>query len=212
MCHPTEKETLVIRLVRVLLVLGMVLGLSGQAFAAQGAAMEKGAGGVAWGADPAQTPGFMKLKSLDGIDYFVNLRERMEVKGFSKPTVFYGALNGHLFVVHLRLKESAFDALKTQLTGVYGRGKQGGEEGGRVIRWKAGPLKVKLKEDAETGTKLSFYSQPVLASQAKAGREPEPSQELVNLLAKDAGPVTPNKPAEPVEAINVINLLKKGRN
>ena len=212
MCHSMQKETLVIRIVRVLLVLGMVLGMGGQAFAAQSSAMEKGAGGVAWGADPAQAPGFMKLKSLDGIDYFVNLRERMEVKGFPRATVFYGALDGRLFVVHLRLKEAAFDALKTQLSGVYGRGKQSGEEGGRVIRWKSGTLKVKLKEDSETGTKLSFYSQPVLASRARVGREPEPSQELLNLLAKDGGPVAPGKPAEPVEAINVINLLKKGRN
>ena len=199
------------RLVRVLLVLGVVLGMSGQALAAPVAAIDKGIGGVAWGAYPAKTQGFMKLKTLDGMDYFVNLRERLTIRGFAKPTVFYGALDGRLYAAHLRLKESgAYPALKAQLTAVYGPGKQKREDGGKVTRWKAGHVRVKLKLDAGGETKLSFYYQPVAVTLAKGAREADPGQDLVNLLAKDGGPADPSgKAGEPAEGVDLMSLLKK---
>lgn len=203
-----------IRLVRVFLVLGVVLGLTGQATAAPVAPIDKGAGGVLWGGDPATAPGFMKLKTLDGIDYFVNLRERLEIKGFAKPTVFYGVVDGKLFAVHLRMKESAaYDTLKAQLAAAYGPGKQSRVDGGRMTRWKAGKLRVKLKYDAEGETKLSFYYQPVVVTQGSAARESEHNQELMRQLSKSSGPAAaPVKLEEPVEAIDLMNILKKGRN
>lgn len=218
-----------IRLVRVLLVLGVLSGLGGAVMAASVgtpgalpvAPIEKGFGGVAWGSDPAKAAGFVKLKTLEGVDYFVNLRERVELKGFAKPTVYYGAMGGRLYAVHLRLKEaSAYAALKSRLSAVYGPGRQAREGEIRVIRWKAGTLLVKLKGEPEGQTKLSLYYRPVAAILPVYLRELEPGSDLDILRqtpqegAQDVLPLgqPQEKPGEPKVVIDVISILKKGHN
>ena len=147
--------------------------------------VSKGFGDAPWGGDMSKRPGFVKIKSLDGVDYYVNLRERVEVKDFDRPTIFYGAVGGKLYAVHLRLKDAtAYDALSKDLSQGFGPGRQETLKGARQTRWKSGPLKIKLKSAAQGEVKLSFYYQPVASKQAAYLRdvEPGPSEDLLKLM------------------------------
>jgi hypothetical protein len=178
-------------------------------------AITKGFGTVAWGEDVGKRQGFMKLRSDAGIDYFVNLRERYDMKGYGKPTVFYGQAGGRLYAVHLRLGDaSGFDSLATELRKIYGKGKKDAD--GSQIAWKAGPVRVKLKKEAASGMKLSFYYQPVAATLTAAQLGGELSaDELARLLPAgetqmtDPAGAMPAKQADYV-GIDVLKYLREG--
>jgi len=170
---------------------------------------------VAWGEDVSKRQGFMKLRTDDGIDYFVNLRERYDLKGYGKPTVFYGQAGGRLYAVHLRLGDaSAFDSLAAELRKIYGPGKKGGDAS--MVMWKVGPVRVKLKKDTAAGMKLSFYYQPVALTLGAGQRDIDLSAEdLARLLPSGEIPsvtpagALPGKQEEYV-GIDVLKYLRQG--
>jgi len=181
-------------------------------------AITKGFGTVAWGEDVSKRQGFMKLRTDDGISYFVNLRESYEMKGFGKPTVFYGQSGGKLYAVHVRLKDaSGYDDLAAELRKIYGAGKKAVEGDSSVIRWKKGPVRVKLKRDLAGGMKLAFYYQPVASTLSLTQREADlASDDLAKLLPSGetqvAAPVSgavPPKQEEKV-GIDVLKYLREG--
>lgn len=183
----------------------------------QTASLSKGFGSASWGEDVSKRQEFMKLRSDEGVDYFVNLRETYQMQGYGKPMVFYGQAGGRLYAAHLRLKEdTAYDKLLAELTRSYGPGKKTREGETGVVRWKAGPVRVKLKKEQAGGLKLSFYYQPVAVTLSMVQREAEPmSEELVRLLPSGdsqvgvpAGALAP-KPEEYV-GIDVLKYLREG--
>jgi len=204
------------KLLRVMMVLALSLALSVPAMAAKNG-IHKGFGSVAWSQDVSGVDGFMKLRSVDGIDYYVNLRDNFELKGFGKPTVYYGQAGSRLYAVHLRLKDdSGYDKLSSELTKLYGKGKKSRTGGVAVIRWKTGPVRVKLKKDEEGGMKLSFYYQPVaITLDAVQGDADPTASELARMLPADqtqvkvpAGAVPPKEPT--YVGIDVLKYLKEG--
>lgn len=203
-------------LIRSVVMATLCLLLAGPCFAAGQQGISKGFGSVAWGEDVSKHPGFMKLRTDEGITYFVNLRERYEMKGYGKTTVFYGQAGDRLYAVHLRLSESTeFDRLASELRRLYGPGKKSAEDGLAVMRWKKGPVRIKLKQ-AQTGMKLSFYYQPVAITLPAAQQEAEPSaRELSKLLPSGETPVTVPPGAVPPpqqvqEGIDVLKFLQQG--
>lgn len=189
--------------------------------AALGAEMgvSKGFGDAPWGSDVSKRPGFVKIKSLDGVDYFVNLRERVEVKDFERPTIFYGAVGGKLYAVHLRLKDAAaYDALRKDMSQAFGPGRQENLKDARQTRWRTGSLKVKLKAASRGEVKLSFYYQPIATKQAVNLRdvEPGPSEDLLKLMPAGENPLlAPPGQSGPQKdysgAIDLRQLLRMGK-
>jgi hypothetical protein len=205
----------VVRKLCSLAVVVVMFGCAAGAWAA-GPAVSKGFGDAAWGSDVSKRPGFMKLKSMDGVDYYVNLRERVEVKNFEQPTIFYAALGGKLYAVHLRLKGAgAYDALHQDLAQTFGPGRQQGEGNTTVTRWRAGPLKMKLKAASQGEVKLSFYYQPIAAKQSVSLREiePGPSEDLLKMMPpgenqlKEVGS-QPGTRKEQAGGIDLVKLLR----
>jgi len=182
---------------------------------AQGIA--KGFGATTWGEDLAKREGFMKLRTQDGVDYYVSLRERYELAGSGKVTVYYGVVSGRLYAAHLRLGAGAdMKALTAELSKLYGKPKSSLQEGATVSRWKVGQVRVKLKAPQDGEGKLSFYFQPVAAAQIAALREADfVGEDITTLLPKDAqgvkGPtgVMPKGPADQV-GIDVLRYLQDG--
>ena len=201
-----------------LMVVVAVIGWGAAAFAA-GQAGSKGFGDAAWGSDLAKHPGFVKIKSLDGVDYFVNLREPAQVKGFDQPTVFYGSVGGKLYAVHLRLKEpGAYEALRQDLAQTFGPGRHSREAGSNLTRWRTGALKVKLKAARHGEVKLSFYYQPIAAKQAANLRdvEPGPTEDLLKLMPAGGNQLMPaTDPAKPRQdnatGVDLMKLLRMGK-
>ncbi|MBI4805366.1 MAG: hypothetical protein HY795_09035 [Desulfovibrio sp.] len=181
-------------------------------------AITKGFGTVAWGEDVSKRQGFLKIRTDDGIDYFVSLRENYEMKGFGKPTVFYGLSGGKLYAVHLRLKDATgYDELTAELRKIYGPGKKAVEGDSTVIRWKKGPVRVKLKKDQAGGMKLAFYYLPVASSLSLTQREADlASEDLAQLLPAGEAQVTaPGSGAMPPKqedkvGIDVLKYLREG--
>ncbi|MFZ5428262.1 MAG: hypothetical protein ACOZEN_14950 [Thermodesulfobacteriota bacterium] len=205
------------KLIRIMIVLALSVTLPAPAFAASTSAIAKGFGSVAWGEDVNGREGFMKLRSVDGIDYYVNLRDRFELKGFGKPTVYYGQAGPRLYAVHLRMKDgTGYGRLSSELTKIYGKGKKSGSGETAVTRWKAGPVRVKLKGDPDGGMKLSFYYQPVAITLDAVQRDADPSsEELARMLpAKEAQVKAPAGALPPKDpeyvGIDVLKYLKEG--
>lgn len=179
--------------------------------------LSKGFGSASWGEDVSKRKDFLKLRSDDGVDYYVNLRETYDMQGYGKPTVFYGQSGGRLYAAHLRLKEDAsFDKLAGELSRLYGPGKKMREGDTSVVRWKTGPVRVKLKKDPAGGVKLSFYYQPVAVTLSMIQREAEPvSDELTRLLPSGDTPMTVPAGALPPKqedyvGIDVLKYLREG--
>ncbi|MFP5222063.1 MAG: hypothetical protein ACLGSA_07220 [Acidobacteriota bacterium] len=207
-------------LIRCVLMILMVAVLAVPCLAAAPAKMSpitKGFGSAAWGEDVSRRKDFLKLRSDDGVDYFVNLRETYVMQGYGKPTVFYGQSGGRLYAAYLRLNEDAsFDKLAGELSRLYGHGKKMTEGGSSVVRWKTGPVRVKLKKDPAGGVKLSFYYQPVAVTLSMVQREAEPaSDELTRLLPSGLAPVQVPAGALPPKqedyvGIDVLKYLREG--
>ena len=201
-------------LLRILMLCAVSAVLAGPCFAAHPAGIAEGFGSVSWGADVSRLPGFMKLRSDQGIEYFVNLRERYEMKGYGKPTVYYGQVGGRLYAAHLLMKDaSSRDGLMAEMDKLYGPGKK--SDGG-VVRWKAGPVRVKLSAGQAGESKLSFYYLPVDATLPVILREAElDSQALASLLPPHEAPVmapagaSAPKPEDYV-GIDVLKFLRQG--
>lgn len=202
-------------LTRSMVMVALVVLLAVPCFGAAPKAITRGFATVTWGEDVGKRQGFVKLRTTDGIDYFVNLRERYDMKGYGKPTVFYGEAGGRLYAVHLRLGDAAgFDSLAAELRKIYGKGKK--DEGGSQLSWKVGPVRVKLKKEAPGGMKLSFYYQPVAATlSASQLAQDLTADELARLLPSGESQMTdpagamPGKQAEYV-GIDVLKYLRQG--
>jgi len=199
------------------IVAACVLFSSVACLAAKHPNLSKGFGEVSWGQDVSRVEGFMKLRSQDGVDYYVNLRERITMKGYGNPTAYYGQVGKRLYAVHLRLKDNQnFDLLKGDLDALYGKGKVSKDQASRVVRWKSGPVRLKLKDDGKSGMKLSFYYQPLASGLAAGLREADPmADDLDSLMPKDSAGVetppglTPPKQDPPV-GIDLLPYLKEG--
>ena len=204
--------------IRLTMVLAVLLAMSGLGFAAaKDGAISKGFGVAAWGEDVGRRDGFMKLRSQDGIDYYVNMRERFVFKGYGKPTVYYGQAGGRLYAVHLRLKDdSGYDRMLAELVKLYGKPKVAKSDEGEVDSWRTGPVRVKLKRDADGGMKLSFYYQPVAVTLDAMQRDADPSaEELARMLPADSTQVlSPVPPAsgnkDQYVGIDVLKYLREG--
>ena len=204
-------------LTRLLMMFALSALLATPCFAAQAKGIAQGFGTATWGEDVSKRQGFMKIRSDEGIDYFVSLRESYEMKGYGKPTVFYGQTGGKLYAVHLRLNDdTGYDRLVAELRKLYGPGKKTQEGDTSVVRWKAGPVLLKLKRDQASGMKLSFYYQPVAATLPLALREAEPtSEDLARMLPSEemqvkvpAGALPPKQ--EEYVGIDVLKFLRQG--
>jgi len=148
----------------------------------------KGFGTTTWGEDLAKREGFLKLRSQEGVDYYVNLRERYDLAGSGKVTVYYGVVGGRLYAAHLRLGAGTdLSALAGELTRLYGKSKTTRQDGADTRRWKVGQVRVKLKGGASGEGRLSFYFQPVAAAEIAALREADyVGEDITTLLPKDA--------------------------
>jgi hypothetical protein len=203
---------------RLMVMVALVVFLAVPCLGAASQAITKGFGTVAWGEDVSKRQGFMKLRTDDGIDYFVNLRESYEMKGFGKPTVFYGLSGGKLYAVHLRLKDaSGYDDLTAELRKIYGAGKKAIEGDSSVIRWKKGPVRVKLKKDQAGEMKLAFYYLPVASTLSLTQREADlASDDLAKLMpAGEALVMEPSSGSKPPKqedkvGIDVLKYLREG--
>lgn len=202
---------------RLAMVLVLLLAMSGTCLAAAKGVLAEGFGAVAWGEDVGRRDGFMKLRSQDGIDYYVNLRERFEFKGYGKPTVFYGQAGGRLYAVHLRLKDgSGYDKLLAELRKIYGKGKLAKSDDGEVASWRTGPVRVKLKRDQDGAVKLSFYYQPVAVTLDALQADADPSAEdLARMLPPGTPQVKSPSSAAPASqeeyvGIDVLKYLREG--
>jgi len=182
----------------------------------KGGAITKGFGTVAWGENVQGREGFMKLRTVDGIDYFVNLRDRFELKGYGKPTVYYGQASGRLYAVLLQMSgDSGSKGIAEELTKLYGKAKRSHSGNTETLLWKTGPVRIKLKH-GEGQMKLAFYYQPVLVTLPAAQRTADPSASaLAKLLPPDDSQaalmpgVAPIKQPDAV-GIDVLKYLKEG--
>ena len=173
-----------------------------------------GIGNLAWGSELSRVKGFLKLKSADGIEYYVNLRSTAQFAGYKNPTLFYGTVDGKLYAVHIRLENLAYDKLRADLTRAYGPGKVIREPEGEVVSWKVGHVRIKLKSPAGSEIKLSAYYRPLAARMevGKAYVDPGSSEELARLLPqgegspKEVGVQQPGG-AEPAAGIDVGKFL-----
>jgi hypothetical protein len=203
---------------RLLVMVSLMILLAVPCLGAAPQAITKGFGTVAWGEDVSKRQGFLKLRTDDGIDYFVSLRENYDMKGFGKPTVFYGMSGGKLYAVHLRLKDaSGHDDLAAELRKIYGAGKKTVEGNSSVIRWKKGPVRVKLKKDQSGEMKLAFYYLPVASTLSLTQREADlASEDLAKLLpagetqvsAPGSGSMPPKQ--DDKVGIDVLKYLREG--
>ncbi|GAB6037263.1 hypothetical protein JCM15519_18220 [Fundidesulfovibrio butyratiphilus] len=179
-----------------------------------GYALSVGIGNLTWGSELSKVKGFLKLKSADGIEYYVNLRSTAQFAGYKNPTLFYATVDGKLYAVHIRLENAAYDKLRSDLTRAYGPGKMIREPEGEVMSWKVGHVRLKLKSPAGPEIKLSAYYRPLAARLAvgKAYGDPGSSEELARLLPqgdnvqKEVG-VQPSGAKEPAAGIDVGRFL-----
>ncbi|WP_243312057.1 hypothetical protein [Fundidesulfovibrio agrisoli] len=175
--------------------------------------LSKGFGSVNWGEDISKKQGFMKLRTDEGVDYYIFLREQTRATGFGRPTVFYAQSGGRLYAVHLRLTDgSGYDALRLELEDIYGKGKVSGKS----VRWRVGPVRIKLSPDQGGTMKLSFYN-PTAARINAAKSEAEPSgSELAKLLPDDYLPIKGPNLGAPIKqpddtGIDLLPYLRDGR-
>jgi len=203
---------------RLMVMVALMVVLAVPCLGAAPQAITKGFGTVVWGEDVSKRPGFMKIRTDDGIEYFVSLREKYEMKGFGKPTVYYGLSGGKLYAVHLRLNDSAgYDDLTAELRKIYGAGKKAVEGDSAVIRWKRGPVRVKLKKDQAGGMKLAFYYLPVASTLSLTQREADlAADDLAKLmpageaLVMEPGSGTKPPTKEDQVGIDVLKYLREG--
>ncbi len=115
--------------------------------------------GTPFGTPRTSLPSFMTLKTVGHVSYAVNLNERYQVDGRT-PVVFYGFADGRLFAAYVKLDGVISpEAMIKRLVATYGRPQITIESGVRILRWRKGDLKVKLKSDPSAGSlKLGYYS------------------------------------------------------
>jgi hypothetical protein len=201
---------------RLLMAVLVMACLAGVSWAAE-LSVSKGFGDVPWGADLHNRKGFMKLRTQEGIDYYVNMREHFSVQGFTQPTIIYGAVNGKLYATHVRLTGSGdFQGLAKSLTDTLGQAQQKVEDQAPVLTWNRYGVKIKLKDLLSGEVRLSFYYQPLAAKLGAAQREAEPggTAELLKSLPagtslmKYQGEFEPHKRRK--ATIDLMDILHKG--
>lgn len=202
--------------IRLALTLALVILINAPCLAQSQTPLAKGFGQAAWGDDLLKKPGFMKLRSSEGADYFVNLRETYEMPGYGKPTAYYGQSRGRLFAVILRLKDGTDrEKLLAELRQFHGKGKLSGGKDSSVVAWKAGQVRIKLKTDPGGAMKLGFYYMPLAGGKSLSAGVLDP-------LASDLDKLSPQSVAQspplgvvpaaqdPKEAIDVLNYMRQG--
>jgi hypothetical protein len=202
--------------IRLALTLALAVLFASPCFAQSQTPLAKGFGQAAWGDDLLKKPGFMKLRSSEGTDYFVNLRETYEMPGYGKPTAFYGQSRGRLFAVILRLKDGTDrEKLLAELRQFHGPGKSSGGKGAPVTAWKAGQVRIKLKTDPGGAMKLGFYYMPLAGGKSLSAAVLDPLASDLDKLSAQPQLQSPPPGAVPAaqapkEAIDVLGYLRQG--
>ncbi|GFK95487.1 hypothetical protein NNJEOMEG_03352 [Fundidesulfovibrio magnetotacticus] len=184
--------------------------------AAKAQALARGFGQAAWGEDLSRREGFLKLRSQDGVDYAVYLRENFQLGG-AKATVYYASAGGRFYAAHVRLPAgSDLKALSVDLTKLFGASKSSRQDGMPLHQWKTGKVRVKLKELPGGEARLSFYHQSAAGPLTAALRDADlPAGDLPAPVAGDvAGVKSPSpgmpKPQPDQVPIDVLYYLKEG--
>jgi hypothetical protein len=121
--------------------------------------------GTKWQTDLSLSENFLKIEEKDDLSYYVNPTVVHVIDDIKIPQVIYGAYKQKFFAVYIHIETSeSFSELKRYITEKYGKSKMTIQinPDRTVYTWKHREVKIKLKQNDETGDmKLGFYYTPL---------------------------------------------------
>lgn len=128
-------------------------------------ALQAGFADLMWGQQLTDLAHYKKVWAKGNVSFYANAGERYTLYGIEIPQVVYGFSDERFFAVYATLASpELFARLKRSLSDKYGDPATtfSTKSAQKVFKWKTGKIKIKLKQNQETGKmKLALYYTPI---------------------------------------------------